>query len=133
MRSARLRLKNKAQFIVKNIGFKIILLGFIFISLNLLLVSQAGAEDLPNPLGTTDIGKLLVKIIIFILRLTAIIAVSYFIYGGLTWMTAGGNSDKIRKGKDIIVWAVLGLVVIFTSYIIINFVFESLKKVGEGG
>ena len=35
----------------------------------------------------------------------------------------GVDLKKLKKGKDTILWAVFGLVIIFMSYIIINFVF----------
>jgi len=36
------------------------------------------------------------------------------IYGGFNWMTAAGNAEKVEKGKQILVWATIGLIVIFT-------------------
>jgi len=29
-------------------------------------------------------------------------------------MTAAGNAEKVEKGKQILVWATIGLIVIFT-------------------
>ncbi|MFA5211597.1 MAG: hypothetical protein WC414_03845 [Patescibacteria group bacterium] len=46
------------------------------------------------------------------------------IYGGVIWMTSNGNSDKTDKAKNIIVWASLGVVVIFAAYAILNTVFK---------
>jgi len=37
-------------------------------------------------------------------------------------MTAAGNTERVEKGKKTIVWAVLGLVVIFTSYALVKFI-----------
>ena len=54
------------------------------------------------------------------------LALLMFVYGGLTWMTASGAQDKVQKGKDIIMWATIGLVVIFASYALVNFVLESV-------
>ena len=48
------------------------------------------------------------------------------VYGGAMWMTASGNSEKIDKAKNIIVWAALGVVVMLSSYLIVNFVFTNL-------
>jgi len=42
---------------------------------------------------------------------------SYFtgwIYGGFNIMTAAGNAEKVEKGKQILLWATIGLIVIFT-------------------
>ena len=37
-------------------------------------------------------------------------------------MTAAGSNEKVQKGKDILIWATVGLVIIFTSYALIRFV-----------
>ena len=37
-----------------------------------------------------------------------------------------GGKEKIQKGKDILVWSTIGLVVIFMSYAIVKFVLEDL-------
>jgi len=56
-----------------------------------------------------------------------IIALLFFIYAGFLWMTAGGKPDVIKKARDIMVWAVLGIVVILSSYSILNYVFDNIK------
>ncbi len=85
---------------------------------------------LQNPLGSgVGVKSLIVRIINVILSLVGALAVVFFIYGGLIWMTAGGSPDKVEKGRDILTWTILGLIIIFTSYIILNFVFESLGQV----
>lgn len=85
---------------------------------------------LQNPLGSGVGAKdLIIRIINVILSLVGALAVVFFIYGGLIWMTAGGNSEKIKKGRDILMWTILGLVIIFTSYVVLNFVFQSLGQV----
>ena len=44
--------------------------------------------------------------------LVGVIFISYTIYGGFLWMTAGGNEDKIDKAKKIIQNGIIGLVLI---------------------
>jgi len=41
----------------------------------------------------------------------------------MLWMTSGGSAERLKKGKDTVLWTILGLVIIFMSYIIINFLF----------
>ncbi|MDD5031676.1 MAG: pilin [Patescibacteria group bacterium] len=62
------------------------------------------------------------RIINAILGIVGSLALAMFIYGGFTWMTAAGNSEKVEKGKQILLWATIGLVVIFTSYALVRFV-----------
>jgi len=49
-----------------------------------------------------------------------------FIYGGFTWMLAAGDSGKVQKGKDILIWATIGIVVIFSAYAVVRFVLEGV-------
>jgi len=45
-----------------------------------------------------------------------------FIYGGIIWMTSSGNAEQVTKGKNIVIWATIGLVVIFSAYALVSFV-----------
>lgn len=95
--------------------------------------SPAGAPStikLENPLGggtgVTSIPRLIGNIIKTILTIVGALALAMFVYGGFTWMTSGGSSEKIQKGKNILMWAVIGLVVIFTSYTLVDFLLTAL-------
>lgn len=85
-----------------------------------------GPQELPNPLGITDVNALIARVINWILSLVGSVSLLMFVYGGLTWMTSAGVADKVKKGKDIIIWAVIGLAIVFTSYILVKFVITSL-------
>ncbi len=89
--------------------------------------------EFPNPLGegVTESPELLIKRIINgILGVVGSLALLMFIYGGLVWMTAAGNNERVEKGKNILIWATIGLVVIFASYAIVSFIIESLTGGG---
>ncbi|MCG2690450.1 hypothetical protein L6249_00035, partial [Candidatus Parcubacteria bacterium] len=62
-----------------------------------------------------------------------IIAVIIVIYGGWTWMTAGGDAAKIDKAKKILINAAIGLVLILVSFGIATFVVEKLLEATGGG
>jgi len=47
-----------------------------------------------------------------------------FIYAGFLWLTAQGKEAQITKGKDTMVWAIVGLIVIFSTYIVLTYVFK---------
>ena len=49
-----------------------------------------------------------------------------FIYGGLTLLLSGGSSEKVSTGKEIILGSVIGLLIVFGSYTIINFVVNTV-------
>ena len=83
---------------------------------------------LTDPLGGKgqDPNTLIRTIISAVLGIVGSLALLMFIYGGLTWMTAAGGKEKIQKGKDILVWATVGLIIIFMSYAIVRFVLEKI-------
>ncbi len=89
-------------------------------------LDQDKTVSLTNPIGSSDVPTLIGKIISAVLGVIGSIALLMVIYGGFTWMLAAGSSEKIKKGRDIIVWAILGLVVIFTSYALVRFVITSI-------
>ncbi len=50
-----------------------------------------------------------------------------FVYGGILWVLSAGEETKVKKGKDILLWTSVGLLVIFSSYAIINLILDNLK------
>ena len=61
------------------------------------------------------------------LGLVGTLALVVFVYGGVTWMFAEGKRDRYISSFKMIIWAALGLMVIFSSYAIITFIFEAVK------
>lgn len=85
---------------------------------------------LDNPLGSevNDVPTLIGKVINGVLSVVGSLALVMFIYGGFTWMLAAGNTEKVKKGRDILIWAALGLVIIFTSYAMVTYVITTISK-----
>jgi hypothetical protein len=80
-----------------------------------------------NPLGTvTKPQQLVGKIISAILGIIGTIALLMFIYGGFIWMTAAGNEKKVSSGRDILIWAAIGMAVVFTSYAAVKFLISDV-------
>ena len=51
------------------------------------------------------------------------LALLMFVWGGFNWLTSAGNSEKVKKGTEAMVWAGIGLVVTLSSYIIVKEIF----------
>lgn len=87
------------------------------------------SQKLTNPLGEgTTIHSLIGKAINSLMGIVGALALLMFVYGGLTWMTSSGSQDKVKKGKDIMVWAAVGLIVIFSAYGLVKFIINILTK-----
>jgi hypothetical protein len=67
------------------------------------------------------------------LTFLGIIFVALVIYGGFLYMTSSGKEDKVKKAKDMILAAVIGLVIVISAYAIANFVLKTIINTqGEG-
>ena len=75
-----------------------------------------------------DIRTIAGRIINVFLGLLGTVAVVLFMYAGFLYMTAQGNEEQVTKGKKTLVWASLGLVVVFGAYAMVNFVVSTLSK-----
>lgn len=93
-----------------------------------LLLTDPVFAQLDNPLGTTDIRAIVGKIIKGLMGLSGTIALIVFIYGGFLWMLARGDSNEVKKGLDTMLWAGVGLIVIFGSYAILQKIFEIIPQ-----
>ena len=38
------------------------------------------------------------------------------VYGGFLWLTSGGNSQQIEKGKNAMIGSVIGLLIVFGAF-----------------
>jgi hypothetical protein len=71
----------------------------------------------------------------WILGIVGVLALVMFVYGGLTFLFSAGNSQTVATGQKILVAAVIGLVIVFASFLIIQFVLKTmgLKWQGQAG
>lgn len=107
----------------KYLSFFILIFSSFFVS-----AASASTTDLSNPLGSITTPQALIgQLINSALGIVGSITLLMFVYGGFIWMTSSGSSDKIKKGKDIILWSAIGLMVIFSSYALVALVIKSVK------
>ncbi len=63
-----------------------------------------------------------------ILYIVGIIAVIMLIIGGIKYVISGGDSKKVTDAKNTILYAIIGLIIAFLSYAIVNFVISALPS-----
>lgn len=54
------------------------------------------------------------------------LAVGMIIYGGFMLLTAQGDPARIKRGKDVVLYSVIGLILVMLAYAIINFVMNNV-------
>lgn len=85
-------------------------------------------------LSSTNPVIVVTRIIQFFLGFLGFIAVILIIYAGFLWMTSAGDADKVKKAKDILKNAFIGLVIILSSVGIVTFILNLLiSNNGSGG
>jgi len=97
---------------------------------------DVGANEISNTivLSATDPRIIVGRIINITLLFLGVIAVGLIIYAGFLWMTSGGNDDKIEQAKAILKNAVIGLVIVLSSWGIASFILSRLmQSTGNGG
>ncbi|MBD3360811.1 hypothetical protein GF366_03350 [Candidatus Peregrinibacteria bacterium] len=81
--------------------------------------------------GETPIVAFILSIINFALRIIGSIAIIILIIGGFMFMFAQGNQQKLDEAKDVVKYAIIGLLVTFLSYIIVITVQSLFISEGE--
>jgi len=78
-------------------------------------------------LGNADAKNVVVNLIRVVLGFLGLIAVVIILIGGFMWMTAGGNEDKVTKGRKYIINGVIGLVIVLGAFSIATFVISQIN------
>ena len=87
-----------------------------------------------SPVSTTlSVSTVIGNTIKVLLGIVGSIAFIMFIYGGMYMLTSHGNPEMVKKGKEVLIWAIIGLIVIFGSYVLVNFIVTGIVGVGGGG
>lgn len=121
-------------------------------ALTLFMIFSIGicqATILPTPSGTTgkdgcpsdssncgnytldDFAKIAVEVAKYILGISGSLALLFFVYGGFMFLISAGQSDKINSAKQILINSIIGIIVIFSAYMIIGFVITKVLKVNN--
>lgn len=81
--------------------------------------SQFKALCSPNLL---NFGRVVGNIITIAFVLAVVVALFFLVYGGIKWITSGGDKAAVESARNTLVAAIIGLVVVFLSYFILNII-----------
>lgn len=121
---------------------KIFLAGLVVAAIATPFLADAAQQLLPacatgaGRCHLNDIVQTFVNFMRLLLGFVGSAVLVFFVYGGLTWVTSGGNTTKVQKGKDIVVNSVIGLIIVFGSFTIVQLISSTLgaqdfTKVGQ--
>jgi len=119
----------KGYFKIKSCAEKIALaaiVGGVFAPKALAAQDIVG-EVSPVKIFIGDPSEIINRLINFILIVAGILAVVYLIYGGIIYVTAGGDAEKAGKGRVAITNAIIGIVIIAAALVIYRLVVGGLE------
>lgn len=95
--------------------------------MKLLSFSLPGGYQInPAPgMPTGGIGKVedIIQLgVTFLLVGAALLSLAFLIWGGIAWITSGGDKTGVEAARKKVTFAILGLVVAFLGFFIINFI-----------
>ena len=73
-----------------------------------------------------DLDQNIKTIINWVVGVLGLVAVIVIIMGAVSYMTSNGDASKVKKGKDTILYGVIGLVIAALAYAIVNFALTAL-------
>lgn len=96
--------------------------------------TEAGYDTTEPITGLATIGG---NIVAAFLSLLGIMFISYTLFGGYLWMTAGGSEEKVTKAKAIIRNGIIGMIIIFSVwgiYLVVASIFDpNIQSAPVGG
>ncbi len=78
--------------------------------------------------GDTGVFKQVTNTILYVV---GIIAVIMLIIGGIRYVISGGDSKKVTDAKNTVLYAIIGLIIAFLAFAIVNFVITALPSGGD--
>lgn len=93
-------------------------------------VQAARGEGVPAELiGDGGIITTIINILLFIVGALAVIML---IIGGLRYTISGGNASAVTAAKNTILYAIVGLVIAFLAFAVVNFILGAMAPGGAG-
>lgn len=66
------------------------------------------------------LGRVIGSLITFGFALIGLVALAFLVWGGIKWLTSQGEKAEVEGARNHIINAVIGLIVIFLSYLVVN-------------
>ena len=91
-------------------------------------INCAQGKDTPTTLfGAGSIFTTVVNVLLFII---GAICVIMLIWGGIRYTTSAGNSANVTAAKNTIMYAIIGLIIAFLAFAIVNWVLGAVTPSG---
>ncbi len=89
---------------------------------------KASADTAGFSTAKAEPAEVIGKALNILISVLGIIFVILVVYGGVTWMTATGNADQVKKARSMIIEGALGMAVTLASYSLASYVVEKASS-----
>ena len=115
------------------IGLAIVgLVNVILNSIHIALLGNAGAFD--NEMGiATSAEELVGRLIQWFIGIAGVVSAVFVLIGGIGYMTSAGDSAKLQKAKNTILYALLGLAIVGISQAVVALVANIINNANTDG
>ncbi len=102
-------------------------------------IDDSGLSETAGPAGydldsnENTLEQTLARNITLVLSLVGVIFLIRIIYGGIIWMTAQGNDEKVAKSKKIIINSIIGLIIVVSAYAVSYLILEFILDISWQG
>ena len=86
------------------------------------LTQHCEIRDIPAPDVPEAGGLIALGIVDILFRVAAFVAVGYVIYGGIQFITAQGEADRVKKARQTIINSLIGLGITMISTGLVAFI-----------
>jgi len=71
-------------------------------------------------LNANNLGQIIGAGVTFVLIVAVLVALFFLIFGGIRWITSGGDKAKVDSARQMITAAIVGLVIAFLAFFILS-------------
>lgn len=95
---------------------------------NLDVNSDCNTGGITDKQAQEKINDILHTVINFFSLIVGVVAVIMIIYGGLKYITSGGDSGNVSGAKNTLIYAIIGLVIVALSQFMVRFVLSKVTQ-----
>ena len=111
------------------IGLAIVMCASIIMgAIRIALVGDGNIGDCATDTGCVDPNDMITNLITWAIGMAGVVAVIFVVYGGVSYITSSGDPVKHKQAKNVILYAIIGLVIVALAEIITAFVSNMIRE-----
>jgi hypothetical protein len=76
----------------------------------------------PGPAGLPQLQQIVVRMINLIVPLAFVALTIMLIYGGIRYLTSGGDQNSIKSAGQTVTWAILGILFLALAFVFLQII-----------